>query len=465
MSELESEIRIAVIERVDRAPMAPTIESIDSLDRAGLPAVRRQPSRGVLVGAALVALLALIAGVLVTSRLTRDPAQLSVGTTVAPPSKPATPLAGRSLPARYGLPNGVPGYRFFTMELDRPVGLAADDFTYLPSGPIGPVYAQNLRIDNDPTTFALPDVDGIAVLTVLPEEAASVIASATGGGPTHSATVEGHEVTVTDQWSGTDNRAVSWERDGAAIIVTGSPSVTEQQLLSAAAAVTPIPTVPLLPPVDPQVKGSGQVPASYSLAPRPGPASDPTGPITQGTPWDELTSWADPLAPAMGTLVIKGDDGGDHYTVRAIGDPATDRDPIGAPGFDTSSDAAPIGPMWMSLSVGETRPNLPNRFSVKGEAPTSVTTVHLVLDDGTTVEGPTYDAGRGWPGRSFMIFVPDDREVVHVDARSSDGTLLYTSDLEVVDGHHPGQAHGLGMADYSICGSTDPQPQFPTVDC
>src|SRR4051812_45430762 len=122
MTDLETDIRKAVMERVDRAPMAPSIDSIDTLDRASLPAAHRPPRRGVLVGAGLVALLALVAGVLVTARLAQDPSQVSVGTTLAPAGKPATPLAGRSLPARYGLPDGVPGFHFFTMELDRPVG-------------------------------------------------------------------------------------------------------------------------------------------------------------------------------------------------------------------------------------------------------------------------------------------------------------------------------------------------------
>ena len=81
---------------------------------------------------------------------------MSVGTTLAPPGKPATPLAGRSLPARYGLPNGVPGYHL-TMELDRPVGLAADDVTWLPTGPLGPVYAQSLASPVRPDGLEVPD--------------------------------------------------------------------------------------------------------------------------------------------------------------------------------------------------------------------------------------------------------------------------------------------------------------------
>ena len=87
MTELETVIRKAVHERVDRAPMPQSIESIDALDRTALRTTSRRPRRGVLVGAALVALVALLAGALVTARLTRDPSQVSVGSTLPPPDK------------------------------------------------------------------------------------------------------------------------------------------------------------------------------------------------------------------------------------------------------------------------------------------------------------------------------------------------------------------------------------------
>jgi len=463
MTEIETDIRKAVIERVDRAPMAPSLESIDVLDRASLPVAHRQPRRGLLVGAGMVALLALVAGVLVTVRLSQDDSQVSVGTTLAPQGKPATPLAGRSLPARYGLPNGVAGYHFFTMELDRPVGLAADDVTYLPTGPLGPMYAQNFRIDYDPSAFGLPDVDGIAVLTVLPEERESVTAAATGAGPTRTATVEGHDVTVTDQWSSTDNRAVSWVQDGAAIIVTGSPSVTEEQLLAAAAEVKPIPSIPRLPPVAADAKGSGVLPASYSLTPR--RTDDPKYLSIDGTPWDELTSWDDALAPAMGKLLASGRDGSDHYTLRIISDPMTGEFPLGAPAGVKSEEPIPFGPVWISVFVGRSSPLLPNRYDVTGSTPVEMATVEVTLDDGTTLVTPTYDAGLGWPGRSYTLFVADGRKVVHVNGRSSDGTLLYTRDLDRGDGSHPDGTGGLSLDDFSVCGQEEPQPQFPTLDC
>ena len=132
-------------------------------------------------------------------------------------------------------------------------------------------------MDYDPTAFGLPDTRGIAVLTVLPEEQMSVVTSASGGGPTHTATVGPHQVTVAEPWTPTDDRmtddrVVTWVQDGAAIIVTGSPNVTEQQLLAAAAAVTPIPTIPLLPPVAPMPRGAGSFPPS-TRSPRGAPSS------------------------------------------------------------------------------------------------------------------------------------------------------------------------------------------------
>ena len=139
MTELETEIRKAVIERVDRAPMAPSIESIDTLDRASLPAAHRHPHRGVLVGAGLVALLALVAGVLVTARVTGDPARCRSAPPSAPAGEPRHPL-GRSHRCRRATacPNGVPGYHFSRWRSIEPVGLAADDVTWLPTGPLGP---------------------------------------------------------------------------------------------------------------------------------------------------------------------------------------------------------------------------------------------------------------------------------------------------------------------------------------
>ena len=187
MTELDTMIRKAVLERVDRAPMPPSIESIDALDRTSLSVTSRTPRRGVLVGAGLVALVALLAGVLVTARLTRRPVA-GVGRHDPGSRRQAGHAPGRPLAAgaRTASPNGVPGYHFLTMELDRPVGLAADDVAYLPTGPLGPMYAQSIRIDYDPQPSPAGRQDGFAVLTVLPEEQAAVLAAASGNGPTHT---------------------------------------------------------------------------------------------------------------------------------------------------------------------------------------------------------------------------------------------------------------------------------------
>ena len=168
----------------------------------------------------------------------------------------------------------------------------------------------------------------------------------------------------------------------------------------------------------------------------------------------------------MGKVLVTGRDQGDPYTVREVGDPTTNTVLYGGPAFFADGPLH-FGPMWMSLNVGAwwTPPSLTNRFVVTGSGPDSVATVTLVLDDGSTLDGATYDAGLGWPVRVFYIPVHDDREVVHVDARSSDGTLLYTRDLDSFDGHHPGKGSGGGTVDYSICGLDEPQPQFPTLDC
>ena len=133
---------------------------------------------------------------------------------------------------------------------------------------------------------------------------------------------------------------------------------------------------------------------------------------------------------------------------------------LGSWRFASASDAIAHGPLWMA-SAWTGDPAGP-KHSVSGAAPDSITSVELTSTTArrSTVR-PTTPASAGRP--AVPDVVPDDRQVVHVDARSSDGTWSTPEtwhDAPTVEPRRHQRHSAAAWSDYTLeCERTGPTAQ------
>ena len=200
------------------------------------------------------------------------------------------------------------------------------------------------------------------------------------------------------------------------------------------------------------------------LDPHAGP--DDQGRIDPAPAWDDADCPADRSAPAMGTLLDSITVDGEpvqHPRGRRPGRPTSSPSTVG--GLQRGHRRSDLGHRRRDLlrrvgatrrcrttsrSTGRRRPTPPRCSSASTTAPRST--------------GPTYDVGRGWPVRPYALVVPDARQVVHLEARSSDGTVLYSGPVAWPDGVHPGVDRPRRRAQRSAAAGA-PRPSYLSLDC
>ena len=451
MNDLDSEIRRVVFEWAEQAPVAPTLDHLTS--PTGSAAAPRPPgSRRVFVAAVVVAAVALIAGVVAVSTHRQDSTVVQAG--ITPARATLADVAGRTSGSRMGFPAAPAGFSL-DYEFTRDQALAADGST-LPTGPLGPVYAQYLRPLDVPDTYTVPaaQTDGtlpdpagwsVGVVTVLPVEQGDVVLAAAGHSDGKAVTINGHDGVAVAAWSAADDNVVSWTQDGVAVVVVGTAITPLAQIEQLAAQVRPVDHTPVLEPIGPTIDqlNSASVAGSWSLAPG---ASTMVGRDAGGatlTGWSILRS-AGPLWNAFSTVVDHENGPGGRFTVRAAGSPSASStmEPMTVPRDATTGQ--PIWPdtMMVGLAVADGAPDV-----VDGFAPVDVREVRVVLSDGQTLQAPTYDLGRGWPVLIFAVAAPDIHDdqtatglhVVRIDGFGVGGAVLFSGPSAI--GNAPGDVN------------------------
>jgi len=464
MNDLETDIRRAVHEWAEHAPLAPSVDELVA------PADRRSPERApardrrVFVAVAVVALVGLIGGVAWVSTRHRDATVLQSG--VTPGRVTPADVAGQTLTARLGFAAAPAGFALDN-EFIRDQALTAG--SVLPTGPLGPVYAQYLQPLQLPDTYTVPasQTDGTlpdpsnwstGVVTVLPVEQGDVVLAAAGHSDGVEVTVHGHPGVAVTAWSPADDNVVSWVQDGVAVAVVGTAITPMDEIERLAEQVQPIENTPVLAPVGPtiDVLSSTAFHGSWSLAA--GAAATVAEDVTHRrfTGWDVLSDAA-PLWNAFSTVVAHGTGDFGPFTVRATGSPSTFSpvDPMNLVG-DTATGSV-TWPETVEIVLGSGGAGGPD--VVQGYSPIDMTDVRVVLSDGRTLSAPTYDVGRGWPVRVFVLPVPDlhdDRtasglHVVRVDGLGAGGVVLASGPSMI------------GNAVGTVVGGAESPPRCPAI--
>jgi len=446
MTDLDTQIRRAVNELAEHAPVPPPVDELALVAIEPRRTVNRRPLLVVAIAAAVVVI---GAGVAVSSRRD-DPTVAQVG--LASGHATVADVAGRTLGARLGFAVAPAGYGM-PFEFGRDTALTATDQP-LPTGPLGPVYAQFLLPDLvpasglDPTTGdTVPDpaLASVGVMTVLPIERADVVMGAAGHTDGQAITINGHPALAVSAWSEQDDNVISWEQDGVAVAVVSLASGSMDELRRVAAGVAPVEQTPLLSPPHPDPLRGATFNGFWSLA-----ADAPELPRA-GLRWFGFTAWstlrsAGPLWNAFSTVLDHGSVDQGHYTVRAAGHPEHNANlfPAG-PGTNVDGSLhwdAEVITDQVTFSAGG-GPDL-----IEGIAPPSVKHVRIRLSDGSTYLAPTYDVGRGWP---MVIFVqpvpiihgdntPTGLHAVYVEGLGADGTVLNAGLSTLGNGYPSGMA-------------------------
>ena len=462
MSDMDTEIRRAVFEWAEHAPVPPRLDELTSRENdpaAGGPWAGHR----VFLAAVVVAVVGLIAGVAWVSTRPQDATVVQAG--VTPGRATTADVAGQSLGSRMGFAQAPTGFSL-DYEFFRDQALTAGG-SVLPTGPLGPVYAQYLRplavpdgytVPKSQTDNTLPDPArwSVGLVTVLPVEQGDVVLAAAGHSDGKSVTVNGHDGLAVTAWSATDDNVVSWTQDGVAVVFVGTSITPMAQLEKLAAEVASLEHTPVLDPVGPRIDSltSESLKGSWSLPPGAaivfGP--DPAGGTFSG--WSMLGG-AGPLSNAFSTVVAHGTGEFGAFTVRAAGSPSAGgpMEPMSVPRTATGQSLWPDG---LAVVLG----NNPSASEVvEGFAPLDVRQVRVVLSDGRTFQAPTHDVGRGWPTLVFGIGVPDlhdDRtasglHVVRIDGLGVGGTVLYSG------------PSAIGNAPGGVNGGIDLPPRCPTI--
>jgi len=420
MIDPDAEIRQTVFEWAEAAPMAPTVDDLEGASPMARP---RRPARLLVVAAAVV--LVLVAVAVVVSARTSGPQPSTVQSIPGPIPATFDDVAGQVLAARFGVtPSG--GYEL-TGEWGRDAALTAADGT-LPTGPLGPVYAQALDLGGEDSASS------VAVVTVLPTEQDDVVVAATGHDDGTPVTVAGRSATYVAAWSGDDASAVTWQQDGVAVVVVGRSALDQDALVAFAAQAAPVPDPPILPvgPEEVELAHPDTSPASWSLAPeapRPATSVSPEVPM-HWNGWFRMRAHR-AVVLALSTVVAHGRDELGPFTVRAMGQP-DEGGSLYPGGTATRLDGTPAWDTAENLRVETRGIDGQRQDLVEGMGPASVVQVRVHLSDGQTFMGPTYDVGRGWPVRLFAVSlpgmhtdpVPGGLHVVRIDGIGPDGELI-----------------------------------------
>ncbi len=474
MTDLDAEIRRAVCELADHAPVPPGVDDLAitgtepwSACHAGLRSGGRRP---LLVMAVTVGIVLIGAGAIVASRR-EDSTVVQLG--LAPGGATVADVAGQTLAARVGFASPPSGYDM-PYEFGRDGALTTAD-SPLPTGPLGPVYAQYLQPTQpaeaqDPTTGdTLPDpaLAAVGVMTVLPIERTDVVMGAAGHTDGQATTVNGHPALVVTAWSEHDDNLVSWEQDGVAVVVVGSATTPVDELRHLAGQVAPLSQAPMLAPAQPDSLRSVTFNGFWSLAPD-APMVPRPGLMGIGfTGWSTLRG-AGPLWNAFSTVVDHGSVDQGRYTVRAAGHPEGSANLAPAAPGRTISGQVQWDDEVITDQVIFSSGNGPDL--IEGITPTTVKHVRIRLSDGSTYLALTYDVGRGWPIAIFVQPVPiihgdntpTGLHAVHIDGLSADGAVLNSGPSTLGNGVPSGMA---GYESVFSCHPKDPTRYVFTDDC
>jgi hypothetical protein len=455
MIDLEAEIRQTVYEWAEAAPMAPTREELGG----AIVFVSTRRRRSTLLVATAVALVALAVGIIVVASRSD---QTEVRSVPAPTRVSVGDVAGQTLAATYGLAGAPTGYRLGD-EFFRNASLTAADDP-LPTGPLGPLYAQSFaRAQGDDPSCANQggSCDApIAVVTILPIEMDEVVLGAAGHSEGDAVRVGGNDAIYVEAWSASDSSVVAWREDDVAIVVAAPADLGEQGLVELAGRVERLDGVPTLPVIDGTYDPTHgpSAPSAWSLAPMP-PVPYFTEDGLHVTAWVQLRDLG-AVSRLLSTVVAHGEGGLGRTTVRAVGHPESG--PSMSPGGVSSNlDGSIIWDASGSVSASTHPVSAASYDVVDGMAPTTVSRVRFTLSDGQVIEGPTYDVGRGWPTRIFVVAVPiihgdnssSGLHVVRMAAYGPDGELLNAGPSTLGNGPDGGMA---GMELILPCHPADP---------
>lgn len=396
MTDLDTSIRQGLGCLVDATPIPPTFHQIKQKEIT--TGVRRRHRRGLKLGA----------GALVVVSLVAVPAVAwEVGNPFARSYQPGDELA-----AHYGfvVPNADVGKEQVVtsltgvklgVEIARPHGVQVSPGDYLPTGPLGPLYAQ---IGDVPSTVSRSNpfaVTGVDVMTLQPGEVDATARNASGARDSIPVRFAGHTAQLWKPWSAEDSTVLSWRpTSSVGVLLLFGPAVSStplsmKEMERLATEVHPLKRVPVLARNDMTPEG-GTTSGYWSLGQA---ATDRPGAFT--STWFSLAvlfGGPSSLPDALSNVVARGSLDGQHWTVRDVGDPVTGNLTLG--GFGWREENGIAQPVAQSGLAAESTGSGSLRL-IEGSAPDDVRSVRIILSNGSSITAPTVDIGRGWNDRLF----------------------------------------------------------------
>jgi hypothetical protein len=383
MTDLDTSIRQGLSHLVELTPMTPSIDEIASPTRKR----KRRRRHAVRFGGFTLAALLAVGGPALALGIS-NPFARSYQT-------------GDELTSRYGLsvaPSEV-GHKLSAvssagptlgMEVERRHGLVVRQGEFLPSGPVGPIYAQIIGLHTGAKEYAQ-----VVVMTAQPKEAVAAAQSAAGTSVAEQIRFDGISARLWRPWGQNDSLVLSWQPTASVGVVVatgpggfGTPA-SLHQLEQLAAKVKSLKKVPQLAtnPIS-RVGGDGQAGGYWSLVP------------TFATRFGGVWNLPDPLlSNLLGTRIARGSTAGQKWTVRVTGDPATGNLSIGGIGVNVKT-RQPVFTKALSVSSIPTNAH-PGLMLIEGSTPEGVRTVRLLLSNGSTKLVPTVNSTLDWRRRLF----------------------------------------------------------------
>ena len=262
MTDLDTSIRQGLSHLVELTPMTPSIDEIASPTRKR----KRRRRHAVRFGGFTLAALLAVGGPALALGIS-NPFARSYQT-------------GDELTSRYGLsvaPSEV-GHKLSAvssagptlgMEVERRHGLVVRQGEFLPSGPVGPIYAQIIGLHTGAKEYAQ-----VVVMTAQPKEAVAAAQSAAGTSVAEQIRFDGISARLWRPWGQNDSLVLSWQPTASVGVVVatgpggfGTPA-SLHQLEQLAAKVKSLKKVPQLAtnPIS-RVGGDGQAGGYWSLVP------------------------------------------------------------------------------------------------------------------------------------------------------------------------------------------------------
>jgi hypothetical protein len=427
MTDLDTSIRQGLSHLVDLTPMTPSFDEIASPARGH----KRRRRHAIRIGGVTLAALLAVGGPTLA---------LGISNPFAHSYQP-----GDELTARYGLsvPPSEVGHASsavssagptLEMEVGRRHGLVVRQGEFLPTGPVGPIYAQIIGLHPGTKKYAQ-----VVVMTAQPKEAMAAAESAAGTDVPRHVRFDGISAQLFTPWGQNDSVALSWRPSpSVGVVVASGPAVfgisaSLHQLEQLAIEVKRLERVPQLAtnPIS-KVGGGGELGGYWSLVPT-------FATRLGGSVWSSNPT----LSNLLGTRIARGSTAGHRWTARVTGDPATGSLSIGGIGVNAkteqpvftrglSATSSPGPPTHLMLTPPAT--THATLMLVDGSAPEGVRAVRIVLSDGSAYLVPTVSSTLGWHRQLFGTALPVQTAYVsRIEALNAHGKVVLSAEGALLD--------------------------------